>query len=166
MAGPVLWILLGVRAGSDPVAVSRVIAKLASDRGYGTVFGSELIGHWDAGERRSLELLEKEFSPSFVASITSHPLQTNAAELFDEELGPSRPVNTRQHGFLDFVKRVADIPDARSVVFVVSEDPWMSHELPRRRISIDDFLAHLSRYSFMQADSGLEYGGDGIFILR
>ena len=165
MVGPVFCIFL--RCSEDGVIrIARHIAEAAARLGYGTIFGTDLIGCWDSEQKKSLESLENKLSSNLVVSITSHPLQTSAAEIFNLELNPMNGATRGESQFPRFLRSVGEISGIESLAFVISEDPWMSADLPLSEVSLDGFLSHLSRYHVLQADSRSEFGGDGVFLVR
>ena len=166
MAGPVLWVVVRVDDAERVVDVARKIATAAPLRGYGTIFGATQIGFWDAEERRNLEALEKEFGANLSVSITDHPLQTSAFEIFRSELGVSDKTTNIESKIAGLVLDLVRLEGIERLAFVVSMEPWISEGLPRIPVTPMELLSLLSEYHSREANPSLEHGGDGVFVLR
>ena len=163
MAGPVFWIFIEIPADGDEIHLSRMIARAACSRGFGATFGAVAVGCWDAEERAQIELLERELKADFVVSITDHPLQTSAFEIFNSLVPARGGDDQRRPDLPSLIQEVSGYGKLGTVTFVISRDPWMAGSLPRHRVSVDQFVDHTLRYHLMEADSSSRYGGDGVF---
>jgi hypothetical protein len=166
MAGPVLWAILGVGDAGRVIDVARKIAIAITSRGYGAIFGAPQIGRWDAMEGRNLEAVERELGANLSVSITDHPLQTSAFDIFRSELGAVRKNTHVESKIEDLVLELVRMEGISGLAFVVSMEPWISEGLPRILVSPQEFISRLSEYGTREADSSREYGGDGIFIMK
>ncbi len=147
------------------VDVARRIALAATSRGYGAIFGAPQIGCWDPEERRNIEAIEREFEANLSVSITDHPLQTSAFEVFRSELSDPDKTRVRESKIAELILDFVRLDRVEKLVFVVSMDPWMAASLPRMVVTAEELLSRLSEYYSREADPALNHGGDGVFIL-
>jgi hypothetical protein len=166
MAGPVLWVVIKVRETQKVVDVVRKVAIAAITRGYGAIFGSTQIGCWDPRERESIEASEKEFDADVCVSITDHPLQTSAFEIFRTELSGLDDRNFGTSRIRALLLDLVRLQDIDRLAFIVSMDPWIAEKLPRVRVTTEELFLRLSEYCAREADPSLEHGGDGVFVLQ
>lgn len=166
MAGPNFDVIVGLRDPTSEVEVSRAISRAAVAKGFGLIFGISLIRCLYKSEGEMLEDLSREVTNPVVFSITSSPTATDAMELFERQLNPTRGANPKDAAVLRFMDDLFAIHQAKEIIFILWESMLPSAKfMPRHIMAESEFRNWIMDYYKIDSGDSAE-GAEGIFLVK
>jgi hypothetical protein len=95
LAGPLFLALTSVR-GNTKIDVARKIARAGAENNIGLIFGEDVVQFILRDYPGFVEDMMKHSSQAIVFLVTSHPLENDVMDLFEQELNPSRGGRSQQ----------------------------------------------------------------------
>ncbi len=165
MAGPLFLALASVR-GNAKIDVARKIARAGAENNIGLIFGEDVVQFILRDYPGFVEDMMKHSSQAIVFLVTSHPLENDVMDLFEQELNPSRGVDPSKSRVLRFLKEVWSINEIRELLVAMWDLKSPSYEdLRKRELSFDDFCAWVRNWYGWESKLKLKQQGspEGIF---
>lgn len=147
MSGPFFLVLANLEKGTDRIAFSRKLCKLAAENDIGLIVGKFLVGHVLEEDDRFFKNILARVSQPFVFLVTSYAGENDVRDLFEEQLNPSRGADPSKSNLLAFLKAAWSLRQIEiitavlwdSAVPVLEGTPWLT-------ITFDEFIEKLVHY--------------------
>jgi hypothetical protein len=153
---------LSLREGATPSHLSREIARTGADHGIGLIFGSYLIRCVLKEDEKFVDDLLSEIRHPLVFLITSHPLENDVMDVFEQQLNTWHGADPSTASIIKFLEEVLSIDVIAKALAVV----WDSmvpdyHRMPSYQMDSGQFVDSIKNYYKNQIG-----GPEGIFRIR
>ncbi len=154
--------VLSLRQGSVDRDIAREIARSGANHGIGLIFGTYSVRHVLKSDEKFVDDVLKETPRPLVFLITSHPLENDVMDLFEQQLNAWNGAEPAKASILKFLHEVLSITGVEKVVAVV----WDSmvpdyHLMPKYQVSPTQFVDSIKNFYRDQVG-----GPEGIFKIE
>ncbi|MBO0888287.1 hypothetical protein J2P12_04220 [Candidatus Bathyarchaeota archaeon] len=136
-----------MKKGTDRVAFSKRLSKLAVESDVGLIIGSFLVSRVLESDRKFIEGILTRVSQPFVFLITSYAGENDVMDLFEEQLNPSRGADPSKSSLIGFLKAVWSLSEIESTTVAIWDSAVPSLEgTPWHTITLDQLIERLMNY--------------------